>query len=372
MIGAERRSPRVMTLLGTRPEVIRLSLIVRRLDTLCEQTVVHTGQNYDYSLDGVFFDELGVRAPDVHFGARGTFAEQLSTIFPAMERAILRFRPERLLVLGDTNSSVAAVVGKRMGVPVYHMEAGNRCRDDRVPEEVNRRVIDHASDVLMPYTERSRQNLLREGIPEERIFVTGNPIREVLDYYGEASSRSGVLQRLGVREGEYFLVTAHRQENVDVPGRLGPLVEEAFPALHQSYGCPVVVSTHPRTRAKLGTSSDRDGVRYLDPFGFLDFLALERGARCVLTDSGTVQEECSILGVPCVTLRDSTERPETIEWGGNILSGVSPDSVLRCARIAMETDPGPPPPEYERGDVSATVCKILLGFPPLSVLRSLQ
>src|SRR5437763_493218 len=234
-----------MTILGTRPEIIRLSRIIEKLDRQCDHVLVHTGQNYDVSLNDVFFQDLGVRQPDHYLGARGSFGEQIGTILAGSERVMLAEKPDKFLVLGDTNSSLAAIMAKRLGIPVYHMEAGNRCYDDRVPEEVNRRIIDHSSDVLMPYTERSRQNLLREGIDGHRIFVTGNTIYEVMQHYDPQIRRSASMQQLGVEPGRFFLVTMHRAENVDVEPRLRMLVE-ALDRLAHEYGLPIVCSLHPR------------------------------------------------------------------------------------------------------------------------------
>jgi len=252
-----------------------------------------------------------------------------------------------------------------LGVPVYHMEAGNRCYDDRVPEEVNRRIIDHSSDVLMPYTERSRQNLLREGIPSERIYVTGNPILEVIRHYQSLIDAADIFGRLGVAEGHFFLVTLHRAENVDNESRLRQFAR-ALEALHKQYGYPVIVSTHPHTLSRLESfriSINNPEVRLLEPFGFFDFVALEQKAYCVLSDSGTVQEECSILGIPNVTLRDVTERPETIECGSNILAGANPDMILDCVKTVLSRPPDwKPPAEYMMENVSQTVVKIVTGF----------
>jgi len=353
-----------MTILGTRPEIIRLCLIIKRLDGLCEQVLVNTGQNYDANLSAVFFDELGVREPDYQLGARGSFGEQIGTILPGVERTIAAERPDRFLVLGDTNSSLGAIVAKRMGVPVYHMEAGNRCFDDRVPEEVNRRLIDHSSTVAMPYTERSRQNLLREGIAPDSIYVTGNPIYEVLSHFDRRISASNVHARLGVEAKRYFLVTLHRAETIDVDDRLLSTVE-ALRAIHATYGEPVLWSVHPHTRrrlAELGLDEDQlGGIRCLEPLGLFDFVALEKSARCVLTDSGTVQEECSIFRIPSVTLRDVTERPETIEAGSNMLTGVRVDDVVRGVEVALASEPTWEPPDgYLAHDVAAKVVKIIL------------
>lgn len=356
---------KVMTILGTRPEIIRLSRVIEKLDAVCDHVLVHTGQNYDHSLTGVFFDELGLREPDHLLGVRSaTFGSQIAKILSASEEVLAAQRPDRLLLLGDTNSSLSAIVAKRMGIPVFHMEAGNRCYDDRVPEEVNRRVIDHSSDILMPYTERSRANLLREGIAGERIFVVGNPILEVIRHHEEAIARSGVLAGLGLEAQRYLLVTMHREENVDVEERLRSLVD-ALRLLAREHGLPVVISTHPRTRDRMrrfGLDPQSVGLRFTEPFGLLDFIALQRSARCVLSDSGTVQEECCIFGVPNVTIRDVTERPETVECGSNILSGADADAIVRSVRVVLEQSPSwGVPPEYLVEDVSAAATKIVLG-----------
>jgi UDP-N-acetylglucosamine 2-epimerase (non-hydrolysing) len=355
---------KIMTILGTRPEIIRLSRVIPKLDELCDQVVVHTGQNFDVNLNEIFFRQLGVREPNHYLNARGTFGEQIGAILAGVERVLMEEKPDKFLVLGDTNSSLAAIMVKRMGIPVYHMEAGNRCYDDRVPEEVNRRLIDHSSDVLMPYTERSRKNLLKEGVEGQRIFVTGNPIYEVLRHYEDQIVQSQIQKELGVENGRYFLVTMHRAENVDIECRLRSLTE-SFHRLQAEYGMPVILSTHPRTRLRMqsfGITSQDAEVRYLAPFGFFDFVTLERNAFCVLSDSGTVQEECSIFKVPSVTLRDTTERPETLEYGSNILSGADVDSILRCVKVIVSHGRTcATPPEYLWDNVSNTISHLLLG-----------
>ena len=356
---------KVMTLLGTRPEIIRLSRIIEKLDAVCDHVLVNTGQNFDHSLAGVFFEELGVRKPDHVLGVRSaTFGAQIGKILVESEQVLSAHRPDRLLLLGDTNSALSAIVAKRMGIPVFHMEAGNRCFDDRVPEEVNRRVIDHSSDVLMPYTERSRANLLREGIAGDRIFVIGNPILEVIRHHEEAIARSDVLSRLGLEAQRYFLVTMHREENVDVEDRLHSLID-ALRLLEREHGLPIVVSTHPRTRnrmARFGLDEESALLRFPEPFGLFDFIALERSAFCVLSDSGTVQEECCIFRIPNVTIRDVTERPETLECGSNILSGADPEAVARSVRLVRQQRPRwRVPPEYLVEDVSVTATKIVVG-----------
>ena len=357
---------KVMTILGTRPEIIRLSRVIPLLDAHAEHVLVHTGQNYDDRLSRLFFDELGVRAPDEHMGIRAaTAGGQIGAIIEKSEELLLKHRPDRLLILGDTNSGLSAIVARRLGVPVYHMEAGNRCYDDRVPEEVNRRVIDHSSTVLMPYTNRSRENLLREGIEGERIYVTGNPIKEVMESYGAGTRQSRVLESMGLPPRGYFLVTMHRAENVDDEARLRSLVL-GLERISARWGLPVVCSFHPRTRAKVaafGVDVTGAGLRFVEPFGFFDFLRLEQDAYCILSDSGTVQEEACILRAPNVTIRDVTERPETIECGSNILSGADPDEIVRAVSFVTSRNGGwTPPAEYLEEKVSDTVARIVLGF----------
>lgn len=357
---------KIMTILGTRPEIIRLSRIIPSLDDLSEHVVVHTGQNYERTLYNVFFEELDLRRPDHLLECKAdTPMAQIGKILTGCERLLIEEKPDRLLLLGDTNSALVSITAKRMGIPVYHMEAGNRCYDDRVPEEVNRRVIDHSSDVLMPYTERSRENLLREGVEGKCIYVIGNPIYEVLSHYAGGIDTSSALMDLGLKPGEYFLVTMHRAENVDVPERLRNL-SQVLPALSEKYGVPVICSLHPRTRSQLERQSvviEGGGVRALEPMGLFDFVHLEKNAMCVLSDSGTVQEECCIFGVPTVTIRDVTERPETIEAGSNMLSGAEPENILRCVETVLSR-PGNwlPPRGYLVPDVSSTVAKIVLGY----------
>jgi UDP-N-acetylglucosamine 2-epimerase (non-hydrolysing) len=355
---------RVAAVLGTRPEIIRLSRVIELLDRHCELVLIHTGQNFDPALSDLFFEELGVRAPDHHLGITGDgFADRVGGILAAAGPLFAELRPDKLLVLGDTDSALSAYVAKRMGIPVFHMEAGNRCFDDRVPEEVNRRLIDHASDVLMPYTERSRDNLMREGIHPSRIVVTGNPIKEVMDHHASEIAASNALKELGVSGAGYLLMTVHRQETVDFEDRLRPLLQGAT-AGAEALGIPLVFSVHPRTRSRLeqfGIGLDDEHVRQFEPFGFFDFVALERHARCVLTDSGTVQEECCIMGVPTVTVRDTTERPETVECGSNVLSGTEPAAIGRCLDLMLDEGRSwDPPPEYLAEDVSGTVADVLL------------
>ena len=357
---------RVMTMFGTRPEIIRLSCVIRKLDQFCEHILVHTGQNYDPNLSDIFFRDLGIRSPDIHLGVQGAgFAEQAARILEGASRVFQERRPNRLLILGDTNSGLSAIVAARMRIPVFHMEAGNRCFDDRVPEEINRRIIDHSSDVLMPYTHRSKDNLVREGIERERIYVTGNPIFEVMQTYLPQTDASTVLKTHGLERQRYFLVTLHRSENVDEPERLAAFLT-GLDRVVATFDMPMLVSVHPRTADKMqrfGLKPESDRVILIKPLGFFDFVRLERDAFCVLSDSGTVQEECCIMRVPNVTLRDVTERAETIECGSNILAGADAEQIERAVRIATSGKcDWTVPPEYMEPHASDAVVKIVLGY----------
>lgn len=356
---------KIMTVLGTRPEIIRLSRVIPLLDSLSEHVLVFTGQNYDPNLSTLFFEQLQIRKPDYSFEtkAESTWA-QIGNILAQTDKVIEKEHPDRFLVLGDTNSALTAQCAKRRGIPVYHMEAGNRCFDDRVPEEVNRRVIDHSSDILLPYTNRSRDHLIREGFHPNRIYVTGNPIKEVIDYYVTEIDASDILRRLNISTNKYFLVTLHRAENVDIPERLHSFMD-AFTAISEKFNIPVLLSLHPRTRSRLETESRQVGVgvHFIDPPGFFDFIHLEKYAKVLLSDSGTVQEEGCILRRPTITLRDVTERPETLECGSNILSGCNLNEILRCVdRVLSSKNQWNLPIEYTETQVSTIVGNILLGY----------
>ena len=357
---------KVATIFGTRPEIIRLSLILRVLDQHCEHITVHTGQNFHENLSDIFIKELDVRTPDVELGVRSSsFGEQAGQIIAKADAFLEQHRPDKVLILGDTNSALSAIPAARRGIPVFHMEAGNRCYDDRVPEEVNRRIIDHSSPVRMPYTARSKDNVVREGIERERIFVIGNPIREVLEHFSENIEKSKVLESLKVRPFEYFLVTLHRAENVDIADRLRNIIA-SLAEVSKQFEKKILVSVHPRTAAKLKEYSimhDEGALILLDAMGFFDFVKLEKNSLAVLTDSGTVQEECAIFQIPNVTIRDVTERPETIECGSNIVSGSSTESILKSVELAISQPANwTPPAEYMVTNVSQTVSKIVLGF----------
>lgn len=356
---------RIMTIFGTRPEIIRLSLIMRILDDHADHVMVHTGQNFSPTLSDVFFRDLSIRSPDVHLGVETSrFSTQVAAILERSDDVMERVAPDRVLILGDTNSGLAAIAAARRGIPVFHLEAGNRCFDDRVPEEINRRVIDHSSSVLLPYTQRSMENLVREGIERERIYVVGNPINEVIRHFAEPIKASTALEALGLEDTRYMLATLHRAENVDEEGRLARLFEGLHAAVER-FDVPLVVSTHPRTADRLrrsGLVARSPRLRLVDPLGFFDFIKLEQRAWCVLTDSGTVQEECSILGVPNATVRDVTERPETIEVGSNVLVGSHPDALVEAIRLATGLGSAwQPPAEYVVPNPSIAIAKIVLG-----------
>ncbi len=354
---------KVMTVVGTRPEIIRLSEVIKRLDSTLDHVLVHTGQNYDYELNEIFFEELGLRKPDHYLGVdTSSLGRVLGEVLIKTEQALLEAKPDAFLVLGDTNSCIAAVMAKRMRIPVYHMEAGNRCFDENVPEETNRRMIDHVADFNLVYTEHARRNLLAEGLHPRRILLTGSPMGEVLAAQRAAIDTSDVLRRLGLAENNYFLVSAHREENVDNPARLSALLD-CLDAIIQEYHLPVLVSTHPRTKNRLeALGREAPGVTFHPPLGFHDYNHLQIKARCVLSDSGTIAEESSILGFPAVTLRDSIERPEALDTGSVMMTGVDPINVVEAVRCVTQ---GPsvrlPTPEgYQILNTSERVVRFIL------------
>ncbi len=355
---------RVLTVLGTRPEIIRLSLVIPALDRVADHHVVYTGQNADPRLSDVFFDELNVRPPDsrLHIGGN-RFADQMGPLFSGLADIIERVRPTRLVILGDTNSGLSAVLAARMGLPVCHLEAGNRSDDARSPEEVNRRVIDHVSTVLMPYTRHSGRRLEAEGIAPERIHVIGNPIFDVLQAFDAPITASPIASQLGVEAGRFCLLTLHRAETVDVPARLASAILAAAAAAARR-DLPLVFPVHPRTRDRLAQAGMPDavpGVIVAPPLGFFDFVWLERHARAVFSDSGTVQEECAILGTPNVVMREFTERPETIESGASVLAGVTEEGVESAlATLLARTSTPAPPADYTRTGVADRVTSLVL------------
>lgn len=334
------RKLKVMTIVGTRPEIIRLSRVMAELDTHCEHVIVHTGQNYDYELNEVFFKDLGIRKPDMFLAAAGaTAADTIGLVIMAADKALQEHQPEALLLLGDTNSCLAVIAAKRRKIPIFHMEAGNRCFDFRVPEEINRRIVDHTSDINLTYSEIAREYLLREGLPPDQVIKTGSPMREVIEYYMPSIAASDALDRLGLTAKSYFVVSSHREENVDVPENLQRLFG-ILNGLAEEYKEPVIVSTHPRTRTRmdvLGLTA-HPLVQFLKPFGFLDYIKLQMHAHCVLSDSGTITEESSILNFPALNLREIHERPEGFEEAAVMLVGLSLERVLQGLSI-LEAQP---------------------------------
>jgi len=365
---------KVMTVVGTRPELIRLSRVMSRLDEETDHVLVHTGQNYDYKLRDVFFEELGLRTPDYSLGIdNSSLGVALGGILQRIEPVLRAQRPDAFLILGDTNSCISALMAKRMRIPVYHMEAGNRCFDENVPEETNRRMVDHIADFNLVYTEHARRNLLREGLEPRRVVLTGSPMREVLTWYLAGIDSSSVLRDVAVDAGGYLLASVHRQENVDSAARLRAIMV-ALAKLGRELAMPVLVSTHPRTRSRLdaaGLSAELADVRFLDPFGFLDYNHLQRRAFCVFSDSGTISEESYMLGFPAVTLRPSIERPEALEAGSIVL--VDPISGDFSGALALARAPHRPASgiaEYEISNTSERVLRFMQSTYALSKVWS--
>ena len=363
------RKLKVMTIVGTRPEIIRLSRVIPMLDQHCDHILVHTGQNYDYELNGVFFSDLGIRKPDVFLEAAGaTAAETIGQVIITADRAMEVHQPEALLLLGDTNSSLAVIAAKRRKIPIFHMEAGNRCFDSRVPEEINRRIVDHTSDINLTYSDIAREYLLREGLPPDQVIKTGSPMREVIEYYRDGFHASTVLNRLELSEQAYFLVSSHREENVDSPENLQRLFN-VMNAVAERFGLPVIVSTHPRTRRRM------DGmelvahplVQFHKPFGFLDYIRLQTAARAVLSDSGTITEESSILNFPALNLRELQERPEGFEEAAVMFVGLDVDRTLQALGVLENQSRGATRTlslvkDYEATNVSDKVLRIILSY----------
>lgn len=359
----------VMTIVGTRPEIIRLSRVIDKLDRYTKHTLVHTGQNFDFELNEVFFEQLGIRKPDHFLEAAGaTAAETIGRVIIAVDRLLQERRPDAVLILGDTNSALAAIVAKRRHIPIFHMEGGNRSFDARVPEEINRRIVDHTADIHLTYSQIARDYLLREGIAPDQVICTGSPMREVLDYYRPGIQRSDILERLGLEEQRYFLVSAHREENVDAPGRLHAILD-ILTALGERTGLPVIVSTHPRTRQRIEALNRQAPplVQFCKPFGFPDYIRLQLGAKVVLSDSGTITEEASILNFPAINLRDAHERPEGMEEGAVMMAGLDGERVF--AAIAILDDQGRGEDrtlrmvrDYEADNVSDKVVRIILSY----------
>lgn len=360
---------KVMTIVGTRPEVIRLSRTIAKLDESFAHVLVHTGQNYDYQLNQIFFDDLDVRKPDYFLDAAGaTAAETIGQIIIAVDKVLEIERPDAVLILGDTNSSMAVIPAKRRKIPIFHMEAGNRSFDQRVPEEINRVIVDHTADVNLTYSDIAREYLLREGMAPDRVIKTGSPMFEVLNYYSEQIERSDVLDRLGLTEGEYFLVSAHREENVDGERSLRRFAS-VLNHVADAYGHPVIVSTHPRTQKQIDAHGLKfsDEVRLLKPLGFHDYIRLQKSARAVLSDSGTISEESSILNFPALNLRDAHERPEAVEEAAVIMVGLSVERVSEGLALLERQSRGEARnfrlvADYGMPNVSEKVVRIILSY----------
>jgi UDP-N-acetylglucosamine 2-epimerase len=359
---------KVMTIIGTRPEIIRLSEIIKKFDLYFDHILVHTGQNWDYPLNQVFFEDFGLRPPDFFLDSVGiTLGETMGNIIAKSYDILQRLKPEALLILGDTNSALAAISAKRLKVPIFHMEAGNRCFDENLPEEINRRIVDHISDINLPYTEHARRYLLAEGIRKEHIHVTGSPLAEVLYRQKERIESSNILNKLSLPQEGYFLVSAHREENIDHPRNFLRLMA-AINRIAAEYQMPVIYSTHPRSQKFITERrySFHPLVQNLKPFGFFDYNKLQLNAYCVLSDSGTVPEEAAILGFPAVMLRTSTERPEALDKGGIIIGGITPKDVLQAVEVARairenrESTAGIP--DYSDTNVSVKVVKLIQSY----------
>jgi UDP-N-acetylglucosamine 2-epimerase len=360
---------KVMTVVGTRPEIIRLSRVMAKLDEHCEHIIVHTGQNYDFELNQVFFDDLGVRKPDYFLNAAGSSgAETIGNVIIAADKVLLEVQPEAMLILGDTNSCMAVIPAKRRKIPTFHMEAGNRCFDMRVPEEINRRIVDHTADVNLTYSSIARDYLLNEGLPADRIIKTGSPMFEVLSFYMPQIDKSDVLNRLSLKEHEFFVISAHREENVDTPGNLAKLAR-ILNGLAEKYGYPVIVSTHPRTRKRIEEQCITFDplVQLLKPLGFHDYNKLQKLAKAVLSDSGTISEESSIMNFPALNIRETNERPEAFEEASVMMTGLEEDRVFQGLQILESQASGAerlmrPVADYSMPNVSDKVLRIIQSY----------
>ncbi|MEI8341095.1 MAG: UDP-N-acetylglucosamine 2-epimerase (non-hydrolyzing) [Verrucomicrobiota bacterium] len=358
----------MLTVVGTRPEIIRLSRVIALLDQTCNHTLVHTGQNYDANLRDIFFSDLSLRDPDYYLDVdTTTIGHMLGESFQRLGDVLSDVTPDVLLVLGDTNSALCALVAKRMKIPVFHMEAGNRCFDMNVPEETNRKIVDHFADVNLVYSEHARRNLLAEGLHSQRIYHTGSPLREVLDFYSESISKSTILSDLQLQESRYFVLSLHREENVDNPARLLGILE-GIQAVADQYQLPVIATTHPRTKKQLEMlkwNQPNDRIQFHQPFGYNDYVSLQKSSRCTISDSGTISEESAILGFPAVTPRDSIERPEALDTGSIILAGCTRKGIEDSVTTVLDSwDRGVRPPcpaDYEVTNCSERVVNLIVG-----------
>ena len=361
---------KVMTIVGTRPEIIKLSRVIAELDRHTVHVLVHTGQNYDYELNEIFFEQLGIRKPDVFLNAAGTnAAETIGHVIIKSDGVLEKHKPDAVLLYGDTNSCMAVISAKRRKIPIFHMEAGNRCFDQRVPEEINRKIVDHLSDINMPLSDHARKYLENEGIAPETIIKTGSPMREVLEHYHTGIETSQVLLEEELKKGEYFIVSTHREENVDSEENFKNLLE-TLSAIQETYSKDIIVSTHPRTKKKLEAmcfSNRNDKIRFMKPFGFLDYIKLQKEAFCVISDSGTITEESSILGFPAITIRQAHERPEGMDEGTLIMSGLHKDRVIEAINVVVSQHKENAKvirivTDYTTDNVSKKVLRIILSY----------
>jgi len=358
---------KLITVLGTRPEIIRLAEIIKLADKLYEHILVHTGQNYDYELNEIFFEDLGLRKPDYFLGVAGNhLGETIGNVISKSYELLVKESPDALLVLGDTNSVLCTIAAKRLKIPIFHMEAGNRCFDQNVPEEINRKISDHISDINLTYTDHSRRYLLSEGFRKDHVFVTGSPLFEVLQKHEEKILDSTVLQKLNLKKGNYFVVSAHREENIDLGNNFIKLIE-ALNAVAEKYKMPIIFSTHPRTKKKLEKMNVdlHPLITNMPPFGFFDYVNLQKNAFCVLSDSGTISEESAMMVFPAVSIRTSTERPEAIDTGTIVLGGITKDEVLNAIEICLQTynpETISMPWEYKIADVSNRIIRIIQSY----------
>jgi len=359
---------KVMTIVGTRPELIRLSRVIAVLDAVTDHLLVHTGQNFDHELNGIFFEELGIRKPNFSLNVAGsTAADTIANTIRDVDVLLEKTKPDAVLILGDTNSCLAVIAAKRRKIPIFHMEAGNRCFDARVPEEINRSIVDHVSDINLCYTEHARRNLLREGLPEDRVIKTGSPMKEVICFNKSKIDQSRILEKLGLQPKNYFVVSLHREENVDNPSNLDSLLQ-ALSMLADHYQIPLVFSLHPRTRKRLESSNHslHALIKPMPPLGFPDYLSLQSQAYCTLSDSGTITEEASLLGFPAVTLREAHERPEGMDEGVVIMSGLNGPGILQAVDMAVAQQnamgPSAVPRDYDVDQVSWKVAKLICSY----------
>jgi UDP-N-acetylglucosamine 2-epimerase len=352
---------KVMSIVGTRPEIIKMSEIIKKLDEYTDHTFIHTGQNYDYELNEIFFKDLNLRKPDHVLDTAGnSLAETVGNIMYEVEKMLKLYEPDAVVILGDTNSALSGIIAKRMKIPLFHLEAGNRCFDDNVPEEINRRILDHISDINLVYTENQRRNLHAEGLAKDRVFVMGSPMREVFDNTLIEIESSEILNKLDLEPDGYFLVSIHRDENVEIDKNLEELMF-TLEKMHHKYELPIIVSTHPRLKKKLQDRQIR-GVQFMKPFGFLDYNKLQMNAKCVVSDSGTISEESSLLGFPAITIRNAMERLEAVDTGSIIMTGVDSENILRC--IDIVTPPTEVPYDYDVANCAERVVKAVIGYTP--------